>query len=169
MIDTSSHLLRKRYNKCIAPASLQSVLILTGASSAAAAIVHRYIGCLFTCGTAVARVLFSGPYLSLGAASGTAGRQRPARLDWRSSQAPRRWACTRRASRRGGSTEGSVLRRSTVAGRACRIRRSHSGGRGRGRGGWGADDVGESLTISSISEQVSNIPATIGRLYSWQS
>ena len=35
--------------------------------------------------------------------------------------------------------------------------------------GGGADDVGESLTISSISEQVSNIPATIGRPYSWQS
>ena len=156
MFDTSSNLLRKRYNKCTASALLQSALILTAAGSAAAAIVHEYIMFLFTC----------GPYLNREAASGTAGRQRPARLDWRSSQAPRRWACTRRASRRGGSTEQSVFRRSTVAGRACRIRRSHSGGRGRGRGGWGADDVGESLTISSISEQVSNIPSTIRRPYS---
>ena len=57
MFDTSSNLRRKRYNECTASALLQSVLILTGAGSAAAAVAHEYIIFLFTYGTITAKVL----------------------------------------------------------------------------------------------------------------
>ena len=81
---------------------------------------------------------------------------RTPRLEIEPSPAPvglyssRQWACTRRASRRGGSTEGSVFDEALWLGALAEFAEAtveeEVGGE---EDGGGADDVGESLTVET--------------------